>query len=175
MNLFTRRRMFGSVGAALVAAISIAKSAPATQPMNETTDRIAIIETANRIGILSDRRDWEAVKNCFTDQVEFDYTSLNGGEPTTIAAATQVQQWADFFSSTFKTTQHLIGSHAVTINGNTASAIAHFQAHHTYLDANKTAWLLAGTYDYEFARSAHGWKVQKMKMTPLWETGDRPF
>lgn len=175
MNLFTRRRLFSSVGAASIAAISIAKPAQANQPMDETTDRIAIIETANKIGILSDRRDWEAVKNCFTEQVEFDYTSLNGGEPTRVPAATQVQQWADFFSSTFKNTQHLIGSHAVTLNGNTANAIAHFQAHHTYLDASKTAWLLAGTYDYEFVRLADGWKVQKMKMTALWETGNRPF
>ncbi|NJL23292.1 MAG: nuclear transport factor 2 family protein [Leptolyngbyaceae cyanobacterium SM1_3_5] len=143
MNLFTRRRMFGSVGAASIAAISIAKSAPATQPMDETTDRIAIIETANKIGILSDRRDWEAVKNCFADQVEFDYTSLNGGEPATVSAAIQVQQWADFFSSTFKNTQHLIGSHVVMLSGNTASAIAHFQAHHTYLDVNQSSWLLA--------------------------------
>lgn len=175
MTQFTRRLMFSSIGAASFAAISIAKSAQAVQPMDEMTDRIEIIETANKIAILSDRRDWEAVKDCFTEQVEFDYTSLNGGEPTTIAAATQVQQWAEFFTSTFKNTQHLIGSHVVTISGNTASAIAHFQAHHTYLDANKSSWLLAGTYDYEFVRSANGWKVQRMKMTVLWEMGDRPF
>ncbi|NEQ25347.1 MAG: nuclear transport factor 2 family protein, partial [Microcoleus sp. SIO2G3] len=142
MTQFTRRLMFSSIGAASIAAISIAKTAQATQPMDETTDRLAIIETVNKIAILSDRRDWEAVKNCFTEQVEFDYTSLNGGEPATVAAATQVKQWADFFTSRFKNTQHLIGSHAVTLNGDTASAIAHFQAHHTYLDTSKMAWLL---------------------------------
>lgn len=143
--------------------------------MNEATHHLAIIQTANRIAILADRRDWAAVEDCFTEHVEFEYNSLTGGEPATIAAATQVQQWADFFSSTFKTTQHLIGSHVVQLQGDTATCMAHFQAHHTYLDAGKTAWLLAGTYDYEFVHSADGWKVRKMKMTALWETGDRPF
>jgi hypothetical protein len=173
MNYLTRRRiLFGSAG---IAAASLTNRAQATQIMDESTDRIQIIETANRVAILSDHRDWAGVRDCFTTQVEFDYTSLNGGEPTTLNSATQVQQWADFFTRTFKNTQHLIGSHAVTLNGDTASCIAHFQAHHTYLDASKTAWLLAGTYDYEFARSVTGWKAQKMKMTALWETGDQPF
>lgn len=176
MNQSTRRRiLLGGAGAAGIAAVSLARPTQATQPMNEATDHIAIIETTNRIAILSDRRDWAAVRDCFTEQVEFDYTSLNGGEPATIAAAIQVQQWADVFSSTFKTTQHLIGSHVVRLNGDTATCMAHFQAHHTYLDSGKTSWLLAGSYDYEFVRSADSWKVQKMKMTALWETGDRPL
>lgn len=175
MNKLTRRRiLFNSAGMAGITVTSLAKRTQATQTMHETADRIAIIETANKIGIMSDRRNWAAVRDCFTEKVEFDYTSLNGGKPATIAAATQVQQRADFFASTFKNTQHLIGSHAVTLNGNTAQAIAHFQAHHTYLDTSKTAWLLAGTYDYQLIRLANGWKVQKMKMTALWETGARP-
>lgn len=165
--------MFGSAGVASGAAASIAPTS-ATAMNTTTQDRAEIIDTVNRIGILSDRRDWTAVQKCFTKQVKFDYTSLNGGEPTTLAAATQVQQWADFFSKTFKNTQHLVGSHAVTLNGNTATCIAHCQAHHTYLNSSKTAWLLAGTYDYELVKSSNGWKVQTMKMTALWETGDRP-
>lgn len=176
MNQSTRRRiLLGSASAAGIAAFSIVRPTQAAQSMNAATDRIAIVETANRIAILSDRRDWAAVQDCFTEQVEFDYTSLNGGEPRAIAAATQIQQWADFFSSTFKTTQHLVGSHMVQLNGDTATCMAHFQAHHTYLDSSKTSWLLAGSYDYELVRSANTWKVQKLKMTALWETGERPF
>lgn len=153
----------------------MARSAQAMEPMGEVGDRLAIIETANRIAFLSDRRDWAAVQACFTEQVEFDYTSLIGGEPTAIAAATQIQQWAEFFDRTFANTQHLVGSHVVQLNGDTATCLAHFQAHHTHLDSTKTSWLLAGHYDYGFVREMDQWKVQAMKMTTLWETGDRPF
>ena len=128
MNYLTRRRMmFGTVGVASVTAASITP-AQATVINPTTEDYAEIIDTMNRISILSDRRDWTAVQNCFTKQVKFDYTSLNGGEPMTSAAATQVQQWADFFRKTFKNTQHLIGSHAVTLNGNIAICIAHWSA-----------------------------------------------
>lgn len=176
MNRSTRRRiLLGGAGVASVAAVSTVRSVQATQPIDAASDRLAIIETTNQIAILSDRRDWAAVQDCFTEQVEFDYTSLLGGEPATIAAAAQVQQWASFFEQTFKVTQHLIGSHVVQLSGDTATCMAHFQAHHTYLDANPTPWLLAGSYDYELVRAADRWKVQKMKMTALWETGDRPF
>ena len=180
MNLLIRRRiLFGSAGLMGAATAWLAKRGAATpiETMNATAerDRVEIIETVNKIAIRSDRRDWAIVRNCFTEQVEFDYTSLSGGEPVTITAATQVQQWADFFSSTFKTTQHLIGSHVVTLNGATAGCVAHFQAHHTYLEASQGTWLLAGTYDYDLVRTGNGWKVEKMKMTALWETGNRPF
>jgi ketosteroid isomerase-like protein len=138
--------------------------------------RMEIIETVNKIGLMADLRNWTECRACFSNEVEFDYTSLIGGQPTTVNADTQIQQWKDFFTSTFKTTQHLIGSHAVTLNGDTATCISHFQAHHVFLDTNKgKTWTLGGTYHHELSRTAQGWKVTKMKMTALWQEGTSPF
>lgn len=137
--------------------------------------RMEIIETVNKIGLMADLRNWAECRASFSDKVEFDYTSLTGGQPTTVSADTQIQQWKDFFSSTFKTTQHLIGSHAITLKEDTATCISHFQAHHVFLDTSKSTWTIGGTYHHDLSRTANGWKVTKMKMTALWQEGTSPF
>jgi uncharacterized membrane protein len=138
------------------------------------TDHAAIINAVNGIAIFADLRDWDRCRQSFSDRVEFDYTSLTGGTPTIIAADQQMQQWSDFFKSTFKSTQHIIGSHVVTINGDTATCVSNFQAHHTYLDSEKGTWILSGVYNHDLVRVDNAWKVNKMKMSIAWETGNRP-
>ncbi len=137
-------------------------------------DYTSIINAVNGIAIFADLRDWNRCRQSFTDQVEFDYTSLMGGKPTAIAADKQMQQWLDFFKSTFKSTQHIIGSHVVSVDGNTATCVSNFQAHHTYLDAKKGTWILSGVYNHDLVRVGNAWKVSKMKMTWIWENGSRP-
>ena len=149
------------------------------QSMNPTsqgiTDPAAIINAVNGIAIFADLRDWSRCRQSFTEQVEFDYTSLVGGTPTVMAADQQIQQWSDFFKGTFKTTQHIVGSHVVSINGDTATCVSNFQAHHTYLDPQKGTWVLSGVYQHDLVRVGDTWKVNKMKMTWTWEAGTRPF
>jgi carboxypeptidase C (cathepsin A) len=152
---------------------------PEKKPMNTSseslTDYAAIINAVNGIAIYADLRDWNRCRQSFTDRVEFDYTSLTGGKPTTIAADQQMQQWSDFFKSTFKSTQHIVGSHVVIINGYTATCLSNFQAHHTYLDSKKGTWILSGVYNHDLVRVGDQWKVSKMKMAWTWENGTRPF
>jgi SnoaL-like domain len=140
-----------------------------------TLDLFEIIEVVNAIAIMADLRDWQAVRSAFADEVTFDYTAIFGGEAATVSADTQIQQWEAFFDATFATTQHLVGSHVVTVEENRATVISHYQAHHTYLDASKTDWVLAGSYTHELVNTSDGWQVTKMVATKLWETGDRPF
>jgi hypothetical protein len=139
------------------------------------TDYAAIINAVNGIAIFADLRDWNRCRQSFSDRVEFDYTSLTGGKPTVMTADQQMQQWSEFFKSTFKSTQHILGSHVVTINGNAATCVSNFQAHHTYLDAPKGTWILSGVYNHDLVRVGTAWKVNKMKMTWIWEDGTRPF
>jgi hypothetical protein len=181
------RRQILAVGATgLTGAIALESQTNAKTPkspekksMNTSstsvTDYAAIINAVNGIAIFADLRDWNRCRQSFTDQVEFDYTSLTGGKPMTMAADQQIQQWTDFFKNTFKSTQHVVGSHIITINGNTATCLSNFQAHHTYLDSKKGAWILSGWYNHDLIRVSDRWKVNKMKMTWTWENGTRPF
>ena len=138
-------------------------------------DGTEIISVVNSIAILSDLRDWASVRQCFTDQVDVDYTSLAGGKPETIAAEALVQRWQSAFESTFKTTQHLLGTHVVTLQGDAATCLSHFQARHVALDTTKGVWTLGGYYHHALVKTASGWRVRSMKMTWTWEEGTRPF
>ncbi len=138
-------------------------------------DGTEITSVVNRIAILSDLRDWASVRQCFTDRVAVDYTSLAGGQPETIAADALVQSWQSAFGSTFKTTQHLLGTHAITIQGDTATCLSHFQARHIALDISKGVWTLGGHYNHDLVKTTSGWRVRGMKMTWTWEEGKRPF
>lgn len=142
---------------------------------NFDSDYAAIINAVNGAAIFADLRDWQRCRQSFAERVEFDYSSLVGGEPAVIAADQQMQQWSAFFASTFKTTQHILGSHVVVVNGDRATCLSNFQAHHTYLDPSKGVWVLSGFYNHELVREGGSWQISKMKMTWTWEDGTRPF
>jgi SnoaL-like domain len=172
-----RRRLMissGTIAAFFAATTAIAQT---KKPLQEKAmDGTEITSVVNRIAILSDLRDWEGVRQCFTDRVAVDYTSLTGGQPETITADALVQSWQSAFSSTFKTTQHLLGTHTISIQGDTTAAcLSHFQARHVALDASKGVWTLGGHYNHDLVKTTSSWRVRGMKMTWTWEEGIRPF
>jgi ketosteroid isomerase-like protein len=180
-NLIVSSSLVACLASTLVFATGeVAIASPQSKPIAAQStatgmDKSAIIDIVNKIGIMADLREWQAARSAFADQVVFDYTAIFGGQANMISADTQMQQWDAFFKSTFKTTQHLIGSHVVTVTGDRAVSQSHFQAHHTYLNSQKKDWILAGTYTHELVRTQDGWKVTKMVATKLWEVGDRPM
>jgi SnoaL-like domain len=189
-TLLSRRNLIwgGRMIAGIIAAENITRNASGNAQSSTSTnpsytkamtdlnpDYVEIINTVNRISIHADLRNWAACRNCFADQVEVDYTSLQGGKPAMIAADTLLKQWATSFDQSFKTTQHLIGSHAVTLKGDTATCISQFQAHHVLLNSGDSPfWRLGGIYHHSLARSSNGWRVFKLQMTARWEEGKRP-
>jgi hypothetical protein len=171
-----RRRLIigsGAIATFFAAHTAIAQSQKSSR--EQAMDGTEITSVVNRITILSDLRDWANVRQCFTDQVDVDYTSLTGGEPEVIAADALVQRWKTAFESTFKTTQHLLGSHVITIQGNAATCLSHFQARHVALDVSKGIWTLGGHYNHDLVKTSSGWRVRGMKMTRTWEERTRPF
>ena len=172
--MFQRRQFM--IGSGAITGFFATEIAQAKKPSQEKTmDGTEITSIVNRIAILSDLRDWTAVRQCFTDQVAVDYTSLSGGQPETIAANALVQRWKSAFDSTFKTTQHLLGSHTITIQGDAATCLCHFQARHVAFDPKKGVWTLGGHYNHDLVKTPSGWRVRGMKMSWTWEEGARPF
>lgn len=185
-----RRNILLTLGASITGfvsttAIAMARNKPSTQANNQVTmntatvqklvDRAEIIDAINIIGMGADLRDWKACRAAFADRVLTDYTSLNGGTPNTVVADTLVAGWADFFSKTFKATQHMITNHAVTVNGDKATCTSHFRAHHIYLEGKSgKTWTLGGFYNHGLTRINGHWKVTQMKMTWTYEEGTRP-
>lgn len=152
----------------LFAATLIAGPA-AAEPVS-LEDRAAIIDTITDIAAGADRHDWDRVRGAFADTVTLDYTSLSGGEPQMQSGAAVVEQWAAFLPG-FDSTLHLVVNHTiVSVEGDTASAQADFQAAHRI---GSDMWVLMGRYSYELVEVDGTWKVSRLVMDWTHETGDR--
>lgn len=136
-------------------------------------ERADIIETTVRMAWLADRRDWDALVAVFTDEVEVDYSALTGVAATTTGRDNLVAGWRAGLAG-LTATQHLLGNHLVTIDGDLAEVTAAFLA--THLLANATGgplWTLAGHYRYRVVRTPAGWRIAAVTMTPDWATGNQ--
>jgi ketosteroid isomerase-like protein len=133
-------------------------------------DRFDVIDTCTRMAWYADQREWDHLARVFADKVTLDYTSLNGGEPVTLAPAQIIDGWRDGLG-VYTATQHLLTNHLVTLDGDTAVCTAAFQAAHRKPDTS--LWVLRGTYRFDLARTGDGWRITGVRMTALWSEGER--
>ena len=139
--------------------------------VNLLADKLAIIELINGFGMSIDLRDWESFRSLFTEQVEFDYSSI--GEIAGNLRADDIVKTASQDLGGFQATQHLITNHLVEIENDTATCKAHVRAMH-FLPVEETESLLemGGYYTAELVCINFNWKIKSWKFTVLWSRGD---
>jgi fermentation-respiration switch protein FrsA (DUF1100 family)/ketosteroid isomerase-like protein len=121
----------------------------------------------------ADARDWSAIRATFADEVDFDYTSVAGGQPARLKADAIVAGWTQGLGR-YKQTKHHFSTPEVKIEGETATATFTGQATHVRDDNGQEArWSCGGDYTYRFARSPQGWKATSAKFSMKWEQGTR--
>jgi len=137
-----------------------------------TEDIANVIQTVNRIGSNVDSHDWKKVREQFADMVMVDYTSLAGGKPQLTDADDLVKQWQSILPG-FDLTQHLVGSHVVTIDHDKAVCKSQFQAYHTIKDAEGGEhWVLGGHYIHQLNNINGKWTVTGVTMIMGWQQGN---
>lgn len=82
-------------------------------------DRLEIIELTSKLLLSIDARDWAAAEELFTDRVDIDYTSLNGGEPQSLPPAELIGGWRQALDH-LEATHHLQGNHVIVLDGDKA-------------------------------------------------------
>jgi hypothetical protein len=111
-----------------------------------------------------DALDWAGVRDCFTDPLRLDYTSLWGGEPETLTPDELVARWTGV-ANEFGATQHLTGP--VLVVGDRLET--HVRAHHWRTEAQGgQAWTVYGHY---VARLADG-KIAELVLRTYRAEGD---
>jgi 3-phenylpropionate/cinnamic acid dioxygenase small subunit len=133
-------------------------------------DRFDIIDTCTRMAWYADQREWARLAEVFADQVTLDYTSLNGGEPVVLTPTQIIAGWQEGLG-VYSATQHLVGNHLVTIDGDSAVCTASFQATHRKPD--DSLWTLGGTYRFDLTRTGDGWRITGVVMSTVWSDGTR--
>ena len=110
----------------------------------------------------------------FSDVVEVDYTSLDGGDPTSMAAHDLVDGWRTLLDR-LDGTQHLLAGHLVTTDRDTARCDCNVQATHVITDPNGTRlWVVGGRYEFTLVRKDGGWLITELTLGVIWTTGNRP-
>lgn len=135
--------------------------------------RADIIEAATRLFWFIDIRDWDAFPGVFADEVTLDYSSVWGGEPARVTPGQIRADWEKLIGA-FDATQHLLGNHLVTIDGDRAELTAVFQAVHILANPlGSPRWTLGGTYRIGLRLADCEWKVDSMVMIAQWADGNK--
>lgn len=134
------------------------------QKVQMLLDRMEIIDTQNRYATGVDTRDRDLYRSCFTDEMELDMSGMGLGEPMKISADVWADQAISLVSG-FQSTQHIITNHVINIEGDRATCVAYLQAQH-YNPENM--YTVGGFYTNTLVRTPEGWRISKLKLTPVW-------
>ena len=131
-------------------------------------------ETAVRMFVYADRRDWDALARLLDDTVRIDWTSLNGGEPADVPADELVRGWKSVLGG-FKATQHLIGNVLVEERGEESATVSCYgQATHLLpSDLGDSRWTVGGHYELRLKRRDDGWLIAAATFTATWGDGNK--
>jgi SnoaL-like protein len=138
----------------------------------ELSEREAVRRTVTGVVHHIDHRRWPELRALFADAVTIDYTSLFGGEVQTQKGDDLVGGWRKLLSPV-TATQHLLGPIDVVMNGGEATATCHVRGYHFAKGLpDGDVWLVAGHYVFALAPEAAGWKIRKMTLQTLYQTGN---
>jgi hypothetical protein len=137
-------------------------------------DRLAILELTAAMSAHVDTRDWLALEALFAETVTVDYTSLWGGEPSTMKAAELMAGWKGLVPG-FTRTQHTIGIPSIVIDGDKAQANAPVIGHHFIDDPappGGSNWVVGGRYLWDLKKDAGRWRIAKLTLGSAWQEGN---
>lgn len=136
-------------------------------------DKQDIIDSILRYATGIDMRNWALYRQCFTDELEVDFTSWSGGTPRTLSA----DDWVAGVRSTlagFEGTQHTLTNFVIDLRGDEATAVVYMSAQHN-LPNNQgdNTLLIGGYYTHDLVRTPVDWKIRKARLTVTWTEGNR--
>ncbi|MEM7100890.1 MAG: nuclear transport factor 2 family protein [Pseudomonadota bacterium] len=135
-------------------------------------DYISIINLVSLMFAAVDRQDWAEVHDCMTETIYVDYSSYSGQEPGDMLAKDITAQWGAFMPH-LDHVHHQVGNQIVEVDGNKAKVRAHGMASHVIegLPAGNLE-LVVGTYDFNLAKQADGWKISSMRFNFKFSSGN---
>jgi hypothetical protein len=138
--------------------------------VDEIVARAALAELLERYAWAVDRRDWDLLRSCFTDDSYADY-HLDGGRGLIGPDAV-----VDFLSALFApltATQHFITNQRALLDGTRASGSCYVLAQHVRKGApGGSRYLMGAMYHDEFAETSNGWRISRHEGEGVWAEGN---
>jgi 3-phenylpropionate/cinnamic acid dioxygenase small subunit len=131
-------------------------------------DRADIVDVCVRYATALDNRQWDLLATCFESDAEVAY---EGFEPFTGVEAVVATCLAAL--GPLDASQHLLGNHVVTIDGDEARSQCYLQAQHVRSGTpGGDNYIIAGTYTDQFRRGAAGWRIARRRLAITWTSGN---
>jgi ketosteroid isomerase-like protein len=172
----TRFFTVAALAAALVTPLAMTASLNANPTraavdVQRLADEIAVARIPTEIEIAVDRKDWAKARSFFADQVAIDFTSLVGGQPSTVPADGLIAGWSGNLKGN-KESLHIRGGALVTINGDTATVYSNGYAWNRMPGGpDGDLWEVWGNYTHTLTRTPQGWKVSGFTFVKTHERG----
>ena len=116
------------------------------------TDREQIVETLAQVASALDSRDWDAVRRLFTPDTHA--YGVRGHD----ALVEQLQAHLGGVGAT----QHLLGNHRVTVDGDAARSLTYGRIHHVGIGPmDGSSYECMGEYDDHWVRTGDGWRISR--------------
>jgi ketosteroid isomerase-like protein len=129
-------------------------------------DRMEIRDLVTRYAVAVDRKDWAAVRACFTDDATCDYAWFQGD-------VTTVLELIERGLSRFESTMHLVGNHLAEVDGDAASAETYTLCHHRFRAPEGAIDRIAALrYLDGLVRTPQGWRIRRRDVAVDWERAD---
>ena len=124
-------------------------------------DRQDIADLLVRYATGIDRRDWDLLRSCFTEDCQADYGAIGRWH-----GADEITEWMRQTHEPVGHTMHRITNPAIDVEGDGTRASAR-----SYVDAlvlfadNKAGTRATGMYDDELVRTQAGWRIARRRYT----------
>lgn len=138
---------------------------PAVQAL---LDHNAIVALCVQYATALDTRNWTLLRNCFETDIVADYAGI--GRIDGVDALEAVCRAA---LEPLSASQHLLGNHAVLVNGDEADGTTYFRAQHVRPGTpGGDKYIVAGIYTDRFVRRREWWRISRRRLDVVWTDGN---
>ena len=131
----------------------------------------AINETIAQLFIATDNKEWSKVEEIFAEQIELDYSSMNGNPAMVFSPKQVTDSWKTILPG-FTHTHHQLGNFITKISGNRADVFCYGISTHYLEDKEGNVWTVVGSYNFELSEVNEAWKVTKMRFNFKYQDGN---
>ena len=135
---------------------------------NQLQDRLAIQDLQVEYARALDANEWARLDTVFLPGSIADYDGVAYCDGLDAIKQTCTDALGPLTNS-----QHMLGNHWATVDGDRAEAGCYFQAQHVRKGtAGGDNYIIAGTYTDKLVRTANGWRIEHRVLKQTWTEGN---
>lgn len=140
--------------------------------MQRILAREAVIDRINELFIATDEKDWQRARDCFTEEITFDMSSLSGQPAMRLPSQSVVAGWEQGLAS-LEAVHHQIGNYRVEVWESDAKVSCYGIAlHYRKTKSGRNTRTFVGSYDFHLVRAGQRWRIDLFRFTAKFVDGN---